>query len=163
MNYNISMTMLQMVYNKLPFVEINTTNDTIIGMIINEVCNEFKAYFNVTIIADDNSYTEAQKSVISDVVCIYILQRTSFINSIGNPTLQIQPNLTFLKRAKAGSAESEFESIKIKDTVGLHTTLISSLEFFQKSAERKFKSMGFRVNFTDTSLEDTSTISFIVP
>lgn len=148
------LSITQMVLNRLTFVLANDNNYAIISSFIWEVCNQYETCLKVSIvtdpetgevtvdvsrIGDEQYYTVLQRSLIADIVCIYMLEKISLQISSGLDENGLPINQsTFLSKAKAGSVEVEYTQFDSKKGASsLSTTVSESLKLFRQSAFQK--------------------------
>jgi len=130
---DLSVQML--VLNRLPFLSDTLKTTTSLGMYTIEIMAELEPCFRVdelpieppatTNIGDENKYSLAQRVVVADLVCVYVLMGLIVGNMAG--TINEEGELVagspkILTRTKAGSVEAEWEQFDIKKGAGLYTT-----------------------------------------
>lgn len=160
-NHNdIQLSIHQMVFNRIPFLTQSQANADIISNFIVEVCSEIEPCLQVSWydddgnrietpitarIGDESKYNVAQKSLIADLVAIYILQRIAGLNASGNTVgddgTVTEGEKTFLKKAVAGSVEVEYDQFDGKKA-SMQLAASDLLDQFRKTAFRKGRGMG---------------------
>jgi len=149
-----------MVYNRLPFLTKNEDTDAIIANFLLEEGYEMEPCFNVglvdgvmdwELVGIETSYNVAQKSLLADLVSAYMIliytaAATGGNNQADTPTA---PVVKFLKKAKAGSADVEWEAVKMKDTPGLFDSASGLLSKYKNSAARKARNFGCTIDICD--------------
>lgn len=152
--HNQDLSITQMVLNRLTFVLPTDGNYAIISAFIWEVCNTFEVCLKVSIvtdpetgeitidltrIGDEQYYSVLQKSLIAEIVCIYMLEKIALQVSSGLDENGLPINAgTFLSKAKAGSVEVEYTQFDTKKGASsLSTTLNDSIKAFRESAFQK--------------------------
>jgi hypothetical protein len=153
---NPDLTIYEMVRNRLPFLEDNTTNETILSNFTLEAMHQLETCFKVRFVGevedwsrvgDEANYTVMQKSIIADVVSVYVLSFTAAINA--NPTAGSQALGTFLSKAKAGSAEVEYGQFDIKKTSVMYLNAENLIEVYKKAAVNKGLQIGCLFDMCD--------------
>lgn len=144
------LTILVMVFNRLPFLDSDDvpTQDTVKDFIF-EVMHELEPCFQIGAdnVGLEQYYTYTQQSIIADVVAVYILMYQAATNAQGTPGSA--PTTRYLKRAKAGSAETEWGQFSTKDGVGLFITADGLIDRYKKSAARKARNLGCILDICD--------------
>lgn len=151
MKYSTDRTVYQMVLDRLPFVADTDNNTAIIGSFIAEIMEELEPCFQVANqtnppsperVGDDDYYTMPQKALVADLASIYVLQRKAAENLYPNEssTDTTNPN-TYLKSAKAGTAEVEWGQIDFTKT-GSSVTSGTLMDKLLANAIRKGRNMG---------------------
>lgn len=152
--HNQDLSITQMVLNRLTFVLAIDNNYAIISSFIWEVCNQYETCLKVSIvtdpetgeitidlarIGDEQYYSVLQRSLIADIVCIYMLEKISLQISSGLDDNGLPINAsTFLSKAKAGSVEVEYTQFDTKKGgSSLSTTVSEALKGFRQSAFQK--------------------------
>lgn len=150
-DYTQDISIVQMVLDRLPIMENTEQNTDKIGRMIYEVMWELEPCFriagtgenrDVSRIGKEVNYDIGRRSVIADVVSVYILLILSALatgvqDSEGNVT-----GSTFLKSAKAGSVEVSWEQFSMKDSNLLSIGGAGLMEMYKKSAMRKARNYG---------------------
>lgn len=139
-----------LVRNRLPFLEDTEDNQNLVNDFFQEVAWELEPCFRVSYLEDgtvdedqigvEANYNMAQRSVIADLVSVYILLLYAVANTQGTST--VTPATTFLKRAKAGSAEVEWGQFSIKDGLSLTMGADALINRYRDSAMRKARNFG---------------------
>lgn len=152
MNHNQNLPIKQMVFNRLPFLEDTPKNEEIISQFTLEVMYELepclrKRMGNDNIedwsrVGDEDNYNVMERSVIADVVTMYILMMTFFATMGGNAGAGTPSLSTYLKKAKAGSTEVEYDQFDIKGAAMLALDSKSLLEQVKNDINRKARVIG---------------------
>ena len=105
------------------------------------------------VVGMEANYTVLQHSLIADITAMYMLMWMAALSTGGNAsvsttTTTVAP-VQFLKKAKAGSAEVEFEQMKTSGSAGFITDLPKLLDFFKKRAIGKAWQMGCKIEICD--------------
>ncbi len=148
-DHNTDLYIYAMVLNRLPFIQDTPKNTTLISNYTLEVMMELDVCFHIDkgLVAPDPSrlgkeefYSIAQRAIIADIVCCYILMiqmiTASVAGSDGVPTSN-----KFLSKAGAGSTFVEWQQLDVKKG-GLHTAGADLLAMYKNSAIRKAHNIG---------------------
>lgn len=118
--WNMGYTINQYVKARMPFLD--ATDDMNIDIFTMEVYYTLAVYFgytvpdDVTTIEDPATYNELQKSLIADIVACYLIIRRVISNKEGDAAAgsgsSTPTGNRFLKKAKAGSTEAEWDIAK---------------------------------------------------
>lgn len=151
----VNIPILRLVYNRLTFLVPNEDNDARINDFIGEVSFELEPCFKIRFheldgvkiedwerVGVEEYYRLDQRSVIADLVAVYVLMMIVAANSQGTPGAEAQPTTTYLKRAKAGSAEVEYGQFSVKDGNMLFLNADSLINTYKASAERRARTLG---------------------
>lgn len=172
--HKVKLSITDMVYTRLPFLIESVNNDEIISGFIIEVMSELEVCFKKGLNEfegedwDENQYNLTQKSIIADLVCVYILMLKMLSNVGGSGATEGSEEVApakFLKSAKAGSVEVEWEQFDL-NKASLALSGKSFLESYKKSAARKAASLGCLIDITDEygvmiqDALDTTTLPF---
>ena len=150
---NADLTIYQMVRNRLPFVADTVGNQATLSAFTLEVMWELEPCFEVrnysgtedlAKVGDENYYTQPQRNVIADIVAVYVLQLTAAQNVQGGAISN-----TYLKKAKAGSAEAEYGQLEIDKAMALTLKAPALIDNYKKAAIRKAAIMGCLFDITD--------------
>jgi hypothetical protein len=137
-----AVSITQMVYNRLPFLDAESdANHTLISVFILEVMHELNGCLDKEEVGNEEDYTEAEKSLIADVVSLYVIFLTSAQNS-GTANSSSSSLSKFLSAAKAGSAEVEYEQFDIKKAHTVSMGSESLINFLKGSINRKSSKLG---------------------
>lgn len=145
--------------NRLTFLLPTDNNYTIISQFIWEVCNTYEICLKVSIVTDPDTgeitidlarigdeqyYSVLQRSLIADIVCIYMLEKIALQNASGLDDAGLPINAgTFLSKAKAGSVEVEYTQFDTKKGMAsLSTTVEAGIKEFRQSAFQKGVQVG---------------------
>lgn len=152
---NDELSIYTMVLNRLPILNDDDTNKLLVTQFTTEIMHEL----NVCIekeeadIGIEANYSVIQQSIIADLVCCYLLISTFAQNMNGGvtdtTTGETSGGNTFLKKAKAGSVEAEFDYLSVKDSAALLTTGPALLDSFKRSAIKKAASIGCIIDVCD--------------
>ncbi len=141
---SVDYTIHSLVYNRIAFLLSNPSTDGLISNFIVETAYEAQPCFKVTgVVGVEGSYDKFQQSILADMVAVAMLKRIVAQNSQSVSTAGATGN--FLKRAKAGSAEAEFEQIDVDKTVAKDTLLIkasSLIDLYVGDIARKYGVLG---------------------
>lgn len=141
---SIEYTIHRLVYNRIAFLVSGTSSDELISNFIVETAYEAQPCFNVAgNVGEEASYNKFQKSILADMVSVGILKRIVAQNSQSVSVAGATNN--FLKKAKAGSAEAEFEQIEVDKTIAKDALVIKAQNLIQLYVEdivRKYGSLG---------------------
>ena len=100
----------ELVYSKLTFLTNDAPTDNKIDLFAKEIMYMLQNCLKIALadVEDESAYTFLQLSLISDLVCIKMLN-TQAVQDLASSSSG--SGGTFLKKAKAGSAEAEFDAI----------------------------------------------------
>lgn len=184
-NHNINnvLTVLKLVETRLPvLVAGDTANEGVISTLTLEAMYELEPCFAIRFYVDVETsetledwervgnealYTIPQKRVIADLVALNILYRIIVSNTVKTGE-ESSDNNQFLKKAKAGSAEVEYEQIKLKDSGLFQLSAKDLLDKFRKNAINGAAMLGCLIDVCDNcSIQflsnDSTGIPFIIP
>lgn len=138
------------VYARISFLTVTDPNTAIIGGYIAEVMQELESCFKIGIedselVGDDANYNGAQKSLIMDMVAVYMLQRIAAENASAAENETTEGAGTFIKKAKAGTVEVEYEQLDSKKGSAGSTLVLKAGELitmYRQHADRKAGAMG---------------------
>ena len=155
--FTLSVSIIDMIFTRLPFLEKTEKNMTMVKSLIVEVMYELEPCFKTGLYETteaewgESNYKVHQRSVIADIVCCYILIIQMLANIGGTAPVDGVGGAVagkFLKSAKAGSVEVEWEQFDLnKATLAMSGQ--SLLDRFRKSAINKASSMGCIIDITD--------------
>lgn len=155
--YSLQLGIIDMVYTRLPFLEKTTKNDTTVKALIVEVMFELEGCFKTGLFETtetewgEDHYNILQRSIIADIVCCYVLIMQMLSNIGGVAASEGSEAIVaskFLKSAKAGSVEVEWEQFDLnKATLAMSGQ--SLLDRFKKSAITKAAGLGCIIDITD--------------
>lgn len=155
--YSLALSITDMVYTRLPFLEKTDTNKALIQSLTVEVMFDLDICFKTGILEteetewSEDKYNVLQKSIIADIVCIYILliQMLANIGGVASSNGSSgSPAPKFLKQAKAGSVEVQWEQFDLnKATLAMSGEKL--LDRFKKSAINKALKMGCIIDICD--------------
>lgn len=159
---NADLTIYDMVRNRLPFLKNTPANKTLVSTFTLEVMYEFEDCFKIRFdntadpvvedmarVGDEQYYSVMQKQVVADVVAVYILIIQALTNAAGTGSGGTAPLTTYLKMAKAGSAEVAYDQFNINSSVLLSLKASDLLDLYKKSAIRKAMKMGCIFDFCE--------------
>lgn len=122
MDYNTDITVYQMVLDRLPFLTDDASTTDLAGRFIYEVMWELNVCFGLedSLIGIESNYSIAQRSLVADLVALHFLNKNSLDNTGSNST--------YIKRAKAGSAEVEYgvSDTNVLDYDSMYSKYVSS-------------------------------------
>lgn len=153
---NPDLTIYEMVRNRLPFLEDTVPNQTILSTFTLEAMHQLETCFKVRFVdntedwlrvGDEANYSVIQKSIIADVVAVYVLGFTAAFNA--NPPAGSAALGTFLKKAKAGSAEVEYDQFDVKKTSVMYLKAEDLMSTYRKSAISKGLQIGCYFDLCD--------------
>lgn len=123
-DHNQTLDVKQMVRNRLPFLEDTPANTTLLSQFTLEAMYELDLCFRIRIdsngdevwarVGDEANYNVMQKSIVADLVAIYVLMVAFMETAAGNVSTNTAALQTFLKKAKAGSVEVEYDQFDLK-------------------------------------------------
>jgi hypothetical protein len=102
---------------------------------------------DITRVGDEANYNVYQLSIVADLVSIYVLL-TQYVGNAGGIAsdtegVESTPSVqTFLKRAKAGSVEVEYDQFDTKKSGLLSMDAISLIAQYKKDLMRKARNFG---------------------
>jgi len=155
-----TLTVLKMVKNRLIWVRDTEKNDEIISGFIYEAMAELELCFRVRFYTDEKGrrkedwdrvgqeqfYHTLMRSILADIVCIYILTMLATSLSTGkfdDDSESTAPSGLFLKSAKAGTVDVAWEQIKVD--AGSAVLAFDSMELltlYRNNAIRKAVNLG---------------------
>ena len=160
-NHNTEdLTVYQMVLNRLPFLVDNTGNKKLLSHFTLEVMNELEPCFRVrfnpdtnaeqfTRVGDEQFYSVLQRSVVADIVSMYIVLLKATETSAGDADTGVTASPTFMSKVKAGSVEVEYDQFKLKDSTLMAIETEALLSTFKKNAIRKAGQLGCVIDICD--------------
>lgn len=162
-DHNTVFSVWQSLLTKVPFIEDSAYNKSLASQYTLEAMFDLEGCFNISQdriytdrIGNEIYYSVAQKSLIASVIAMQFVYRLIMTNVAGNNQQTdaegsyIPPSQRFLKRAKAGSVESEFEQFKIKDTAFVGLDTISLLSTLKSEVMRKSGYLGCIYDINDS-------------
>jgi len=139
-----------MVLNRLTFIENNPTNEQLISYFIFEVMAQLNVCFKKddTDLGDETKYSTVQKSIIADLVSIYILimQAGAVAGGVAGSSAA---TTTFISKAKAGSVEVEYKQFDVKLGGSFAMASTDLITFYKKNAINKALSLGCIIDICD--------------
>lgn len=169
-NHNQELTIYAMVRNRLPFLDDTVGNTTLISQFTLEVMYELEPCLRIRItgdtqdltrVGDEANYSVLQRSLIADIVAIYIILMRSADNVEGSTGSAVG---TFLSKAKAGSVEVEYTEFDIANAGSLSISSEGLREALMSAAKRKARNMGCIIDICDDCsifIESVNTVSVV--
>ncbi len=153
-----------MVYNRLPFMPTTSANDAIIDGFFQEECWEMQKCFQIglnpstgdideTQIGVEANYNTIQKSILADLVAMYIVMLTIASNAQGTASGATPPvpgAIKYLSKSKAGSVDVEWKQINVGETAGFIVAANDFMAAWKSSASRKARTFGCIIDICDT-------------
>lgn len=155
-NYTVDLSIYQLVLNRLLFLVDDPQNQTYIGAWIYEVMIELEVCYKIakqvepadfTRVGQETYYSPLQRQIIADVVALYVLYAIAIgragagLTHAADATTQAGGSTTngvlFVKKAKAGTAEAEFEQIKINETAYFALNATALEKIIKETINRK--------------------------
>lgn len=157
-NHKKDLSIYQMVLNRLPFLSDTDKNKQRISEFTLEVMYEIEPCLKIdrnlpkggeSRIGDEAYYSTGQRSLIADIVCVYILMLQMLANTggVAEGSDIKAANNKFLSKAKAGSAEAEWEQFDLSKGSTLAISGNDLLNAYKASAIRKANLMGCLIDF----------------
>lgn len=175
-NHNdADLSIYRMVLNRLPFLSDNEQNTTLLSNFTLEVMWELERCFQVRLKTDppddanvgqEDLYTLAQKSVIADIVSVYVLTLKAAATAGGDVAAAVNPMITFMNRVKAGSVEVGWDQFSVKDANTLAVGASNLVDMIKKDATRKARSLGCIIDICDdcsTQVIEAAQNNFVQP
>lgn len=156
-SYSLNLTIPDMVFTRLPFLEKTEANNNLIKSLVVEVMFELEICFKTGLFEstelewDESHYNVLQKSIIADIVCCYILIIKMLANIGGVASTETTTGSVagkFLKSAKAGSVAVEWEQFDLNKAT-LAMTGESLLNRYRKGAISKAAKLGCVIDICD--------------
>ncbi|MCB9047612.1 MAG: hypothetical protein H6550_15875 [Chitinophagales bacterium] len=155
------LTTADMVFNRLPYLDDGDAGTvSTVNSFIFEVMHDLEPCFQVGAsdadrVGQETYYTVVMQSIIADVVACYLLMYRSIQNAEG--TSGSTPTTRYLKRAKAGSAETEWGQFSVKDGVGMFANIDTTIAYYKTSAARRARGLGCILDVcTDCTTEESA-------
>lgn len=153
-----TLTVYQMVRNLVPFLLDTPENEAIVSTFTFEVMTELERCFEVrnygqpittdwARVGDEQYYTQEQKQIVADLVAVYIIQMQAALNTGGSGGANVLN--TFLKKAKAGSSEVEYDQFNVNNAMLLTFKTDVLVNIYKKAAIRKALLLGCVFDLTD--------------
>lgn len=157
-NHNTDLTIGEMVFNRLTFLNSSDpATETIVSEFIFEIMWDLEACFKIKEattpsddlnVGDEQYYSMVQKMIIADLTAVYILMQVGAAISGGSST--ISAGGTYLKKAKAGSVEVEWDQSGSSSSVGgLEINSSGLIDKYTKSAVRRAQGLGCIIDLCD--------------
>lgn len=140
--------------------EESVSNEQLVHDFFVEIAYELEPCFRVRFLPDgtedwdrvgvEANYNIAQKTIIADLIAVYLLMMQSAVNMEGDGSGSTAPAGTFLKRAKAGSAEVEWEQFSLKN--GMAKMVVDTgnlMDRYKSSAARRLRNLGCILDICD--------------
>jgi hypothetical protein len=143
-----------MVLNRLSFLPDTPETEQLVNDYFYEVAWEMEPCFRIAVLPDgtidesrvavEANYSVAQLSICADLIAVYILMQVSAFNASGGADADTgaTATLSFLSRAKAGSAEAEWTQLDTSKAEVLALDADKIISMYQQSAARKARNMG---------------------
>lgn len=150
----------ELVYTKLSFLVNDTPTDNKIDLFAKEIMYMLQNCLKIADagVEDESAYTFMQLSLISDLVCIKLLN-TKAVQDMASSSSG--DGGTYLKKAKAGSAEAEFDSIPKEGR--MYSSVSELFKEIKAEALSKASQYGCMIPMiTDQILQPTFSPPFIV-
>lgn len=154
-----AMLIYKMVRNRLPFIADNVANTTLLSNYTWEVMHQIEVCFKIAeqespnnVVGLEGNYSALQQSIIADLVAVYVLLMQAaggydFTSGGGGGS---SAPATYIKKAKAGSAEVEYDQFDTsKSTTSTAIGSKSLLEYFKKNAINKAAQNGCIIEICD--------------
>ncbi len=146
-----------MVRNRLPSIADNAGNMLLLSNFTWELMNQLEVCFQIatakgtipedlTRIGHEENYSALQQSILADLVACLILMMNLSSSAGGSSSTGTG---TFLKAAKAGSAEVEYDQIDSSKIYGSVVGKESLLNFYKKGAINKASQLGCVIEICD--------------
>lgn len=160
-NHYKDLTIYEMVLNRLPFLLDTDKNKNRVSEFTLEVMAELEVCFRIdkdlpqghlSRVGDENYYSIIQRTIIADIVAVYIimLQMMANLAGVADASSGITANSNkFLSHAEAGSVNVSWEQFDINKASGLVLTGEKLLMLYKKSAIRKAHSIGCLIDICD--------------
>lgn len=146
-----------MVRNRLPSIADTPTNQGLLSNFTWELMNQLEVCFKVATdggtitedlsrIGQEENYSAIQQSIIADLVAVLVLLMNASSAAGGSSSSSTG---TFLKKAKAGSVEVEYDQL---DSGTINASTIGSenlLNFYKKAAINKAGQLGCVIEICD--------------
>lgn len=156
---NPELSIYRMVRNRLPFVVDNAENMAVLSGFTLELMNQLNYLFEIPadMIGKEENYTVLMQSILADIICVYILMAQAAVTfkdlGAGAGTGGTAGSVdTFLKVAKAGSVEVQYDQADINKTVtksgeggGGSLGLTAMIDMYKASAIAKAYSHDWRL------------------
>lgn len=160
MNHNANLSIAEMVRNRLPFLAQTPEMDSLMSSFIYEIMIELEPCFRVEEKPKDNNesnigkeekYEPIQRIIIADLTSCYIIMYLRALRSFGDGDIKEEFEMpTYLKRAKAGSVEVEWDKAV---SGGFDNYDLDALyDQLRNSAIRKAFNIGCIIEWTDELL-----------
>nr|DAQ15904.1 MAG TPA: hypothetical protein [Caudoviricetes sp.] len=160
-NHYKDLTIYEMVLNRLPFLLDTDKNKNRVSEFTLEVMAELEVCFRIdkdlpqghlSRVGDENYYSIIQRTIIADIVAVYIIMLQMMANLAG--VADVGSGITansnkFLSHAEAGSVNVSWEQFDINKASGLVLTGEKLLMLYKKSAIRKAHSIGCLIDICD--------------
>lgn len=156
-DYNI----YQMVLTRLPFLADTPANELIISHYTWEAMAALEPCFNVTNatvppnpdnVGDEQYYSFIQKSIIADIVSVYMLMRLAIQNTAGDADAGTAGTTgKYISKVKAGSVEVDYDIPNGKTALIIGSSYDSLRDQFRKAAVNKALTLGCIIDLCDAS------------
>ena len=161
---NPELSIYKMVRNRLPFILDNANNQAVISGFTLELMHQLNTLFNLPAeeVGKEQYYSVIMQSILADIIAVYILTAQSSVamDDLGAGEATGGQTGTFLKRAKAGSAEVEYEQEDVNKTVvkaggGGAAGTLQLIAQYKASAISKAYNEGWRLVIFEEDIETT--------
>lgn len=140
------------VYNRLPYL-VNPDEDTLIDNFTAELLLMFQNPLDIddADALDIENYPKCVKALMPDLVAMYMVMRQSVIGTEGDGTAT-GGLARYLKRAKAGEAETEWDLAKPEEAARFVTSAQDLIDRFRKQAQMKATNCNIELIFDGNTL-----------
>lgn len=170
--HSMDIPVYRMVLDRLPFVADTLTNEELISRFTAEIMSELEPCFRIAEqvspsnddrIGEEDYYDVKQRSLIADLVAVYVLQRNaaSLLFPMEGSTTTTNTN-TYIKTAKAGSAEVEYGQLDATKTL-TRLDLSTLMDRLMKSAMRRGIAMGCIIDICEDCALSVEAINYGMP
>jgi len=157
-----NLSVRDLVLARLPFIADTLVNTKLLSTFTLEVMYELEGCFKVSIlpdgtinlarVGDETFYSVLMKSIIADIVAVYILILLGAGSQFNGIVAQIDTGILskYLKKTKAGSVEVEYDQFDFKK--GSSFTRLDTMSLigaYKKSAVRRAHQLGCVIDICD--------------
>lgn len=162
-DYRQDLDIRKMVFNRLPFLADNPNNIARLGETVLEVMSELELCFLInskrpegttdTWVGWEEKYSIDQRSIIADVVTVYLLMHKALAETGGTASGASDGTTEgkFLKKTKAGSVEVEWDQVDSKKG-GMMSSSEDLITMYKESARRKAAKLGCTITWDNDDL-----------
>lgn len=155
MTHNTDISVYTMVYSRLPFLVQSADNEALLSQFIVEYMYELDICFKVDAenttpshIGNEQYYSILQRSIIADLVAMSVLNIQIMANMTGSSSSGVTAGeAKFLKSAKAGSVDVEWEQFDVDTSLVLSGEKL--MDSFIKSAIRKARNLDCMIDICE--------------